>query len=151
MLNGQICVIIITKIIWHYCFIYSLWYECTMTALITSWSQKGGGAITATWPCWHGCHFITIWYNYLIFEGLLQKIIDVNVYNTCVFVFHKKYKLWAQSHYILNSPRIRVHFKKVYTNRKTIKSFDILCCFVYIRDALSKYIIITYFANLFKT
>jgi len=40
-------------------------------------------------------------------------MIDLNVYNTCVFVFCKRQKLWAQSHYILNSPRIRLTIKHI--------------------------------------
>jgi len=34
------------------------------------------------------------------------KMIDINVYNTCAFVLCKRKKVWAQSHYILNSPRM---------------------------------------------
>jgi len=105
LLNEQICVILINNLNRHYCLIYSLWYECMMTASITLWRQKVGGDYgnMAMLP-WLPFHNRLMKLSYV--RQSTTKMIDFNVYNFCFFVFCKKLKLWVQPHYILNNPRI---------------------------------------------
>jgi len=69
-----------------------------MTALITSWRQKVGGdngnMVTLPWLPFHNrlMKLSYVWRS-------TTKMVDLNVYNTCVFALCNREKLWAQSHY----------------------------------------------------
>jgi len=78
-------------------------YDDCFNNVVTS--KKGGdngNMVTLPWLPFHNrlMKLSYIWRS-------TTKMIDLNVYNTCVFVLCKRWMLWAQSDYILNSHRIR--------------------------------------------
>ena len=105
LLNEQICVILINNFNRHYCFYINcmIWvYDNCFNNVVTSISGGDNGNMAMLpWLPFHNrlMKMSYVWRS-------TTKMIDLNVYNTCVFVFRKKKKLWVQSHYILNSPRI---------------------------------------------
>ena len=69
--------------------IYILWYGYMMTASITSWRQKVGGGDNGNMFMlpWLPCHNRLMKLSY--FWRSTTKMIELNIYNTCVLYFVK--------------------------------------------------------------
>ena len=106
LLNERICVILINNLHRHFCFYikFMIWvYDNCFNNVVTSKSGGGGDNGNMAMLPWLPFHNRFVKLSY--FRRSTTKMIDLKVYNTCVFVFRKKKKLWVQSHYILNNPR----------------------------------------------